>query len=984
MADLVGKTFGAYRLEAALGKGGMATVYRAYQTAVKRYVAIKVMAADIASDPGFVERFTREAEVIAALQHPHILPIIDYGEAEGLHYLVMQYLEGGSLEDRMRKRPLTLPEAGHFLDQIASALDYAHKRGVVHRDFKASNVLLDNDDNAYLTDFGIARLAGSSTKLTATGTVMGTPAYMSPEQAMGRPVDGRTDIYALGVVTYEMVVRRLPFIADTPAALIFQHVYEAPPPPSQINALIPTEIENVIMRALEKNPDSRYQTAGDMAREFNEALRTSGADAGAAVAMDSTLIGGPLTPVITPPRSTPAPRAMPSRITQAPTKAESGRALAPAVQTVPTSRGGRVPPVLIIVGVLVLLVLLGGGGGLLLVQKNNQDNTNATSTQQAIQQALAASTQVALVLTETAAPTNTPSVTLAPSNTLTPSLTPTFTATLTPSKTDTPTLTLTPSHTNTPTPTLAPSNTLSPTATLTPSHTLSPTATNTALPTNTPNATLTAVVQQMVTVAAFQTQIAQATQTAIKQATIAQGNAAHATATEAANATASQVAADFEASATADSENNDATSTAIAASVVPPTDTPEVSTDTPVPGPDAPDTVIPDLANNGFLTTTDGQQVVSLPDVSQTPTGANFINWRTPDGPSPEGDFVMYAEVSWDNSHSDDGCGFLFRYSETGTNQYAFHSVYLTPAGRVLALTHVTNKNDVSITNVFNNAIKTGATADNKLLLIGQGNNYRVYVNAGGWKRIANFTPRTQLADGSVTVAGQSGSSSGLTCHFANFWVWQLTGGSGGNSTPQVDLASGLTSGNPNTVISALEQAQLIPAGVAQQVQQSASQILKLTTFAKGQGGQFAPLTNLAVANFVLSVDVTMNISEQNSVCAVYYNATNAPASWVVIFFYQNQGYALYTRKNGQWNTNTATSGNSPLIQIGSSPQRLTLVVLNSKGSVYLNGQLAFTFEDHTFDANNGGGVGYYMEKLNSDSKQETCTYTNATLWQLP
>ncbi len=481
----------------------------------------------------------------------------------------------------------------------------------------------------------------------------------------------------------------------------------------------------------------------------------------------------------------------------------------------------------------------------------------------------------------------------------------------------------------------------------------------------------------MNTLAAFQTQIAQATQTA----SIDQSNA---TATEAANETATEVESEFEASATVDSQNNDATNTAVAASSVPPTDTPEVSTDTPVPGPDSPDTVIPDLANNGFLTSTDGQSVVSVPTVSQTPTGANYINWRTPDGPSPEGDFVAYADVSWDNSHSDDGCGLLFRYNETGTNQYAFHSVYLTPAGHVMALTHVTGKDDVSITNVYNSAIKTGATAHNKLVLIGQGNNYRAYVNTGTWKRIASFTPKTQLADGAVTVAAQSGNTAGLTCHFDNFWIWQQGGGSGGNSTPQVDLASGLTGSDPSAVITTLERAGLIPVGAAQQIKQDPSETLKVSTFTKGQGGQFTRLTDTAITNFVLSVDLTMNVSEKRSVCGVYYNATTAPTSWVAVFFIQDKTYEVNIRQNNQWNNGAESSGNSDLIQIGKTPQRLTFIMQNSTGSVYLNGQLAFTFEDHTFDGNGGGGVGYYMEKQTSDSKQETCTYTNATLWQLP
>src|SRR5262249_32822018 len=159
--------------------------YRAYQTGLKRYVAIKVMAPEISSEPGFVERFDREAQVIAALEHPHILPVIDYGIVENVHFLVMRYLEGGSLDEKMRRKPLTLEECVTLLNQVASALDYAHRRGVIHRDIKPNNIMLDADSNAYLTDFGIARMTQSEHKLTATGSVMGTPAYMSPEQGMG-------------------------------------------------------------------------------------------------------------------------------------------------------------------------------------------------------------------------------------------------------------------------------------------------------------------------------------------------------------------------------------------------------------------------------------------------------------------------------------------------------------------------------------------------------------------------------------------------------------------------------------------------------------------------------------------------------------------------------------------------------------------------------------------------------------------------------
>ena len=176
------------------------------------------------------------------------------GTDNGIHYLVMRYVEGGSLEDRMIRKPLTLLDSARFLSQMSQALDYAHKRGVIHRDLKPNNVLLDSSENAYLTDFGIARLAQSDSKLTATGSVMGTPAYMSPEQAMGRTVDARSDIYTLGVVLYEMVLNQLPFSAETPAAYIFQHVYEQPKSPKLLKPELPDTIAAVITRALAKDP----------------------------------------------------------------------------------------------------------------------------------------------------------------------------------------------------------------------------------------------------------------------------------------------------------------------------------------------------------------------------------------------------------------------------------------------------------------------------------------------------------------------------------------------------------------------------------------------------------------------------------------------------------------------------------------------------------------------------------------------------------
>src|SRR5512141_730064 len=269
-----GQMLGPYRIISKIGQGGMATVYKAYQPSMDRNVAIKVLPTQLAESPEFVQRFKQEARTIARLEHPHILPVFDYGESDGTAYFVMRYLDAGTLKDRMQAgRPLALNEIDRIFTQLTDALSYAHTHGVVHRDLKPANALIDTEGNLFLTDFGIAKiLESASPRLTQTDAIMGTPAYISPEQAQAQPVDQRSDIYSLGIILYEMVTGRVPFTADTPLAVILKHVSNPLPLPSSIKPDIPEAIEQVILKALAKNPDDRFDTVAEFAAAWKRAL----------------------------------------------------------------------------------------------------------------------------------------------------------------------------------------------------------------------------------------------------------------------------------------------------------------------------------------------------------------------------------------------------------------------------------------------------------------------------------------------------------------------------------------------------------------------------------------------------------------------------------------------------------------------------------------------------------------------------------------
>jgi serine/threonine protein kinase len=274
MDNLAGKQLGQYEVIQEFARGGMATVYTARQTSMDRQVAIKVLPPQFTHDPQFIKRFEREVALIAALEHPHILPVYDYGEADGMAYIVMRLMTGGTLQDATKNDLLPLDRISTMLSQVASAMDYAHSRGVIHRDLKPSNILLDSQGNAYVADFGIAHLTFDSQSLTGTGMAIGTPAYMSPEQAQGQNIDARTDIYAMGIILYELLTGKIPFQGDTPMALILKHMSEPLPSPRASRPDLPAAIEQVVIRATAKKPDDRYDSMTALNQAFTAALIT--------------------------------------------------------------------------------------------------------------------------------------------------------------------------------------------------------------------------------------------------------------------------------------------------------------------------------------------------------------------------------------------------------------------------------------------------------------------------------------------------------------------------------------------------------------------------------------------------------------------------------------------------------------------------------------------------------------------------------------
>lgn len=264
---------GRYVIKGEIGRGGMASVFHAHDPRFDRDVAVKILPMALTHDPQFRTRFDREAKTIGLLEHPAIVPVYDFGEDEGTPYIVMRLMTGGSLSERLDGGPVTLEEAETIISRIGQALDVAHSKGIIHRDLKPGNILFDQYGNAALADFGISKLSEGGSTLTGS-QIIGTPAYMSPEQIQGdRQIDGRSDIYALGIILFHMLTKDMPFKADTAAKLMMAHVLDPVPSISKIRPGLPPGIDRVIEKAMQKNPDDRYSTGAALAADFTAVVR---------------------------------------------------------------------------------------------------------------------------------------------------------------------------------------------------------------------------------------------------------------------------------------------------------------------------------------------------------------------------------------------------------------------------------------------------------------------------------------------------------------------------------------------------------------------------------------------------------------------------------------------------------------------------------------------------------------------------------------
>ena len=433
--------FGRYVIKGELGRGGMATVFHAYDPRFERDVAIKVLPREFLHDPQFRVRFEREAKTIALIEHPAIVPVYDFGEEEGQPYIVMRYMSGGSLSDRLAQGPLPINEVINMINRLAPALDAAHGKGVIHRDMKPGNILYDQYGNSFLSDFGIARFHQSSNTTLTGGAILGTPAYMSPEQVQGENnIDGRSDIYSLGVILFQVLSGRVPYQADTAARVMMMHILEPVPHITSVSNTVPIAFDAVIEKAMAKNPNDRFNNTIEMAHAVVMAARGSNMPT---LVGEQTLDFNNLETNLNPASAASAPtfplhattkHGRPSPSLPASQPADTAVSSAAGVMTPGVIPARRLPAWIWIVGAIALAGIVVAaftlGGGLRLIGGGINPTITASSTVPVIAVATSIPSDT---VTPTTIPSNTPTPTNLPTETPTPTNTP-----LPPTETPTP------------------------------------------------------------------------------------------------------------------------------------------------------------------------------------------------------------------------------------------------------------------------------------------------------------------------------------------------------------------------------------------------------------------------------------------------------------------------------------------------------------------------------------------------------------------
>lgn len=760
--DLTGQTLGTYKLVEILGRGGMGTVYRAYQESLNREVAVKILAPEMASHPDYLERFNREARTAASLEHAHIVPVYDFGAQMGLSYVVMRLLTGGSLADRIvqrEKNNASLPglkETSELLSQLSNALDYAHSQGIIHRDIKPGNVMFDNHGSPYLMDFGIAKLMQVTRSLTGTGMAVGTPAYMPPEQWRADEVTPATDQYAMGVLVYLLLTGKLPFEAPTLYGLMNKHLHKEPSAVHELRAELPEQINGVIARAMAKRPSDRFPNMRGFASAFEQVAQSfSTASTGffkmsrAEEQTETTLnqveaappnhyLAG--TPAYTPPSSY-----MPS--TPLPPPGSSPLAYAPPYSPPPTYPTER--RLWLGAGACSFIVILGLTlGTIFLLSKRDSDKppltidhvaTNQTQTAIAVavvptevvvteemvtETVAIAETEIAVLATEETveivetemAVAATEEVALATEAVVIPQ-----TETVAP-----PTATLSPTPVP-PTATWTATFTATWTATFTPTYTTTATSSPTQRPSDTPTATWTLIPSPTDTQTSTSTPSPTPTRAVVSPPKRATATPAPPTAT-----------------------------------TRPPTKTSVPPTPVKTLPNGSPDQVVQALFNYGDVASFTGNLVNQtdrlMLDLSQDD---NTIQAAQFGGKSRFDAFVLSATVEWPQGSNEDFCGFSIGYEDDSNFSFVIlDRAHTMKFGRL----------DNNQWTEFEEGAQTDGASSHQIVLMSDGSRITVYVDNIFFDTYLKTVPRGDVR--AVMYTGTNSSST--TCTFRDYWLWDL------------------------------------------------------------------------------------------------------------------------------------------------------------------------------------------------------------------